>query len=184
VYWGGELWDFAFADPDNRRPVDFARRAAILAEVRRGAEVDARATAAELLAHPASGAIKAFVLHRALATRAARREAFESPTYVPCAARGRLRGHVIAFARGEPGKRILAVTGRLFARVAEGGRAPVGAAWRDTAVVLPAPVPPARYREALTGRTLVPTARDGGWELALPELFETLPVALVIEETP
>jgi hypothetical protein len=58
----------------------------------------------------------------------------------------------------------------------------VGAAWRDTSVVLPAPVPPARYREALTGRALVPTARDGAWELALPELFETLPLALVVEE--
>ncbi|HVU50345.1 MAG TPA: malto-oligosyltrehalose synthase, partial [Polyangia bacterium] len=138
VYWGGELWDFSFADPDNRRPVDFARRAATLAEVRRGAELDAPATAAELLARPQSGAIKAFVLHRALATRAARREAFEGPSYVPCAVRGRLHGHVVAFARGEPGQRVVAVTGRLFARLADGGRAPVGAAWRDTSVVLPA----------------------------------------------
>ena len=184
VYWGGELWDLAFADPDNRRPVDFAHRAATLAEVRRGAEVDARATAAELVAKPASGAIKTFVLHRALVARAANRESFEGPSYVPCEARGRLHGHVVAFARGEPGRRVVAVTGRLFARLTEGGRAPVGAAWPDTSVVLPSPVPPARYREALTGRVLVPTARDGAWELALPEVFETLPVALIVEEAP
>ena len=184
VYWGGELWDLSFADPDNRRPVDFARRAATLAEVRRGAEVDARATAAELLAKPASGAIKTFVVHRELAARAANREAFEGPRYVPCAARGRVHGHVVAFARGEPGRRVVAVTGRLFARLAEGGRAPVGATWRETSIVLPPPVPPARYREALTGRSLVPTAREGAWELSLAEVFETLPVALVVEETP
>jgi (1->4)-alpha-D-glucan 1-alpha-D-glucosylmutase len=182
VYWGGELWDFAFADPDNRRPVDFARRAATLADVRRSAEADARATASELLARPADGAIKMFVLHRALATRAARREAFEGPIYVPCLARGPLHRHVVAFARGEPGRRVVAVTGRLFARLTEGGRAPVGRAWRETAVVLPAPVPAARFREALTGRVLEPAARDGAWELALPEVFETLPVALIVEE--
>ena len=48
--------------------------------------------------------------------------------------------------------------------------------------MLPAPVQPVRYREALTGRTLVPAARDGSWELKLAEVFETLPVALVVEE--
>lgn len=182
VYWGGELWDFAFADPDSRRPVDWARRASTLAHVRRLAESDANATAAELLAHPNDGALKAFVLHRALATRAARREAFESSTYVPCAARGPLARHVIAFARGEPGHRVVAVTGRLYARLTEGGHAPVGHAWRETAIVLPAPSPPAQYREALTGRLLVPSARDGAWDLPLSEVFETLPVALIVEE--
>ncbi len=182
VYWGGELWDFAFADPDNRRPVDFAQRAATLAEVRRVAEVDARAAASGLLARPADGAIKTFVLHRALATRAAHREAFEGPIYLPCAARGPLHAHVVAFARGEPGQRVVAVTGRLFSRLTERGHAPVGRAWRDTAVVLPPPVQPVRYREALTDRALVPAARDGFWELTLPDVFETLPVALVIEE--
>ena len=29
-YQGNELWDFALVDPDNRRPVDFAARAAML----------------------------------------------------------------------------------------------------------------------------------------------------------
>ena len=30
VYQGTELWDQSLVDPDNRRPVDFARRAAVL----------------------------------------------------------------------------------------------------------------------------------------------------------
>jgi (1->4)-alpha-D-glucan 1-alpha-D-glucosylmutase len=183
VYWGNELWDFSFSDPDNRRPVDFARRSSILAEVRRGAEVGARETARALLANPADGAIKTFVLHRALATRGARRDAFESTAYAPCAARGPLARHVVAFARGAPGRRVVAATGRLFVKLTEGGRAPLGEVWRDTAIALPAPAPRAGYREALTGRRLAPVARDGGWELALPEVFETLPLALIVEET-
>jgi (1->4)-alpha-D-glucan 1-alpha-D-glucosylmutase len=182
IYWGGELWNFSFTDPDSRRPVDFARRAATLDAVRRAAEIDARATAEELLAHPADGAIKTFVLHRALATRAARREAFGSSTYEPCAVRGRLADHVVAFSRGEAGRRVFVVTGRLFARLTEGGRPPVSRAWRETSVVLPAPVPPSRYREALTDRPLVPAVRDGAWELALSDVFETMPIALVVEE--
>ena len=31
LYQGSELWDFSLVDPDNRRPVDFARRRALLA---------------------------------------------------------------------------------------------------------------------------------------------------------
>src|SRR3977135_67955 len=32
-YQGTEFWDFSFVDPDNRRPVDFAGRAAVLASL-------------------------------------------------------------------------------------------------------------------------------------------------------
>ncbi len=182
VYWGDELWDFSFTDPDNRRPVDFERRASTLAAVRRGAEIDAAATARGLLAKPADGAIKTFVLHRALATRTSCGDAFESTRYTPCVARGPRARHVVAFARGDIGRRVFAVTGRLFVEMTEGGRAPIGDTWRGTAVALPDSPPRARYREALTGRALVPTARDGGWELALPQVFESLPLALIVEE--
>src|SRR5262249_21892485 len=32
-YQGNELWDFSLVDPDNRRPVDYTRREAALAEL-------------------------------------------------------------------------------------------------------------------------------------------------------
>ena len=35
IYQGAELWDQSLVDPDNRRPVDFARRAALLADAGR-----------------------------------------------------------------------------------------------------------------------------------------------------
>ena len=34
IYQGQELWDFSLVDPDNRRPVDFARRREMLAQLR------------------------------------------------------------------------------------------------------------------------------------------------------
>ncbi len=76
------------------------------------------------------------------------------------------------------------MTGRLFARLTDGAGSPVGEVWRDTAAALPAPAPGTRYREALTGRAVTPTMREGIWELALSEVFETLPLALVVEEAP
>ena len=33
IYQGNELWDFSLVDPDNRRPVDYARRQQLLAEI-------------------------------------------------------------------------------------------------------------------------------------------------------
>ncbi len=39
IYQGCELWDLSLVDPDNRRPVDFARREAEMAELSRRLEV-------------------------------------------------------------------------------------------------------------------------------------------------
>ena len=35
-YQGTEFWDLSLVDPDNRRPVDFAERAAVLASIGNG----------------------------------------------------------------------------------------------------------------------------------------------------
>ena len=182
IFNGRELWDLSFTDPDNRRPVDFQRRIGMLDDIRRRAERDPRATARELLEAPRDGAIKAFVLHRALVTRAARRAAFEGASYVPGAPAGPLTRHVVAFARGEPGQRVLAVTGRFFAALTEGGRAPVANAWRDTTVSFPAGPGNASYREALTDRPLFARVERDRCVLELSHVFDTLPVALVVEE--
>jgi (1->4)-alpha-D-glucan 1-alpha-D-glucosylmutase len=182
IFNGRELWDFSFTDPDNRRAVDFARRVAVLDDIRRRAERDANAAAAELLAAPRDGAIKAFVLHRALAARAARPAAFDGGGYAPGAVAGPLARHVVAFSRGEPGRRVLAVTGRLFAALTEAARAPVGEAWWETRVSFPAGPGRASYREALTDRPLAAAADGDRSTFALAEVFATLPVALVIEE--
>jgi maltooligosyltrehalose synthase len=88
----------------------------------------------------------------------------------------------VAFARGEPGQRAVTITGRFFAASTEGRRPPIADAWRDTTVALHAPVGRARYHEALTGRPLAAATRDGAIELALTEVFETLPIALIVEE--
>ncbi|HEY2900092.1 MAG TPA: malto-oligosyltrehalose synthase, partial [Polyangia bacterium] len=152
VYNGAELWDFSLTDPDNRRPVDFQRRQDLLSAITERAHDDPAATAQALLAAPGSGAIKLFVLQRALHARRQHAAVFAGSTYEPCLASGRRERMVVAFARGERGQRVLTVTGRLFSQLVRAGEKPIGTVWYDTRVALPEMPPGARYREVLTDR--------------------------------
>ncbi len=77
VYQGTELWDHSLADPDNRRPVDYDDRVALLADG----------------GHP-----KLRVTTTALRLRRDRPELFTS--YDPVPASGPAADHVLAFDRG------------------------------------------------------------------------------------
>ncbi len=62
IYQGCECWDYSLVDPDNRRPVDFEARRALLGEV-------AAMTPAQTWSRVAEGAPKLCLIHRALACR-------------------------------------------------------------------------------------------------------------------
>src|SRR5207253_620399 len=81
IYQGQELWDFSLVDPDNRRPVDYAKRGALLDEVReraegRGAELSVLVR--DLTAHSTDGRIKLYVTWRTLQYRAEHPELFDA----------------------------------------------------------------------------------------------------------
>jgi (1->4)-alpha-D-glucan 1-alpha-D-glucosylmutase len=82
VYQGDELPALSLVDPDNRRPVDWDRRRALLEDVRAGAA-------------PTDETRKLWLIHRALALRARRPEAFAGD-YTPLEA----GPDAIAFVRG------------------------------------------------------------------------------------
>jgi (1->4)-alpha-D-glucan 1-alpha-D-glucosylmutase len=126
VYQGTELWDHSLVDPDNRRPVDFTRRRALLA----------RLDAGWLPEVAADGAAKLLVTSRVLRLRRDRPELFHG--YRPLAADGPAAGHLVAFAR-DP--RLVAVATRLPVGLADAG------GWRDTTLSLPG----AACTDALTG---------------------------------
>src|SRR5262249_43826094 len=72
LYQGTELWDFSLVDPDNRRPVDYRRRRAVLGEHQARVErasADLAPLAAELLAAMPDGRVKAYVTYQALRFR-------------------------------------------------------------------------------------------------------------------
>jgi (1->4)-alpha-D-glucan 1-alpha-D-glucosylmutase len=72
IYGGDELWYLALVDPDNRRPIDWDRRHATLADLRAGAP-------------PTRETVKLWVIRQALALRA-RRPAGFAEAYEPLAA--------------------------------------------------------------------------------------------------
>jgi (1->4)-alpha-D-glucan 1-alpha-D-glucosylmutase len=137
IYQGDELLALSLVDPDNRRPVDWARRRQLLAELQAGAE-------------PTDETRKLSLIVRALALRAARPEAFDGG-YEPLAA----GPDVCAFVRGGS---VLAATA-LRAVVPDVSLSLPAGEWRDVLAErrLSGPVPLAElvgdHRVALLERT-------------------------------
>jgi (1->4)-alpha-D-glucan 1-alpha-D-glucosylmutase len=157
IYQGTELVDLSLVDPDNRRPVDFALRARLLEELERTADP------APLAVAPHDGRAKLWVIWRLLQLRKRLPELFAAGAYVPLEASGARREHVVAFARTHACGALVVAAGRLFVKLlGEPGRLPVGPAWEDTAIALPAGV--AALENVLTGERL--EARGGRLELA------------------
>ena len=107
VYQGDELLALSLVDPDNRRPVDWERRREALAEVAAGAA-------------PTAETRKLWLIHRALALRARRGDAFAGG-YEPLAA----GDEACAFVRGD------AVLAGVWLRGGGGDVEIPGGKWRD-----------------------------------------------------
>lgn len=190
TYQGTELWDFSLVDPDNRRPVDYERRRALLARLvaRAGELADAPgALARELVGQRADGTIKLHLVHRTLTFRRARPHLFGAEgAYVPLEAVGFRREHVCTFARCAGGEAAVVAVPRLVVRLLGGEeRLPLGAeVWDDTAVAAPpGDVPGQRYRNVLTGETVEAVAGEGGRAvLPMAALLASFPVALLERE--
>ncbi|HPV05854.1 MAG TPA: malto-oligosyltrehalose synthase [Aggregatilineales bacterium] len=175
IYRGTEMWQFSLVDPDNRRPVDYARRQAVLDEIRRRGD-DRAGLAREFAGHSADGRAKLYVIDTALAFRKAHPALFRQGSYEPLAVRGEAAEHAVGFARRANGEEMIVVVPRLAARLAGGReRAPVGEVWGSTALVLPAGG--GHYRNIFTGETL-----DAGDRLRLADVLCEFPVALLVRE--
>jgi malto-oligosyltrehalose synthase len=161
VYQGCELGGLSLVDPDNRRPVDYARRGHMLAGLDSG-ELDLASRDSR----------KLNVTSRALRVRRDHPEWFVGgeATYTPLAAQGPAADHVVAFARAR-GPVDVPGTG---CAVTVATRLPVGlrrrGGWADT--VLPVPAG-GGWRDVMTGQS-----HDGD-RIPLADLARYLPVALL-----
>lgn len=151
IYRGTELWDLSLVDPDNRRPVNYDQRRALLATVR-------SAGLEEILARTEEGLPKLFVVHHALQLRRERPAAFLDGTYDPLRTAGAHADRVVAFSRSG---QVVTVTPRLVLGLADG--------WDGTTVTLP----PGRWHDRLSGQDV-----DGG-TVAVRTLLGRFPVALL-----
>ncbi|MEJ6023052.1 malto-oligosyltrehalose synthase [Ramlibacter sp. PS4R-6] len=185
LYQGSEQWTFSLVDPDNRRPVDFAKLAAQLDGLRRLCKEGTAGVWPQLLREAADGRIKQLVTWRLLQLRGAFPKLFECGGYLPLALRGAAADHAVAFARPHEGEVVLVVAARLTYTLCGGDDARwTPAAWRDTQLDMAndALAGVARWRDWLTGEEHT-VARTGEAVLDLEAVFAKahgLPFAVLV----
>lgn len=183
-YQGTELWDLSLVDPDNRRPVDYATRHALLLDMKQAAEKageDLRPLARDLLSNLSDGRIKLYLIWRLLTFRRDNPRIFAEAAYLPLEAAGAKKDHVCAFVREGGADAVIAVAPRLIVGLTDGKeRPPIGAEiWTDTKLAMASTENGRKYRNVLTGETLTVIERNGASGLDLANVLREFPVALL-----
>jgi (1->4)-alpha-D-glucan 1-alpha-D-glucosylmutase len=173
----------SLVDPDNRRPVDYGMRQKLLSNLNK--KFDGVGDAAgdffsALLREEQPGAMKLFLIWRALNFRATQRELFGSGDYLPLSAIGRHHAHVCAFVRKWQDRTIVVIVPRLVFGLTGGAESPpVGEIWKDTKVQMPLARPGDLFRNVLT-REMVPVIEQPAQAaLEIRQALKTFPVALL-----
>ena len=146
--------DLSLVDPDNRRPIDYYRRAGVLGSLMMNPPADLDAE-------------KLLVTSRALLLRRDHPEAFRGPDadYRPVSLN---TGHAVVFERGYKGSETpvaTAVATRVQSGLNETG-------WGDAELVLPN----LRFLDVLSGQEY------SGGATPLADILATLPVALLVHQ--
>jgi (1->4)-alpha-D-glucan 1-alpha-D-glucosylmutase len=159
-YQGTEFWDLSLVDPDNRRPVDFAARAAMLASVQ-------TPDWESLAQHWSNGHLKLAWTRELLKLRTELADVFTLGDYQPLQVTGPHRDHIIAFARRHGRDAAIVAVAKSFAPLSQGGRVWPGAAAFDGAL-------------QIKGYKVEGIQSEGGaTETPLSALFRRLPVAVL-----
>jgi (1->4)-alpha-D-glucan 1-alpha-D-glucosylmutase len=187
IYQGTELWDFSLVDPDNRRPVDYARRQRLLEELRARVErpgASLRELARELVASPEDGRVKLYVIWLALRCRRENPGLFTVAQYIPVSVAGTRSENVFAFMRQLPSIQALVAVPRLLTGLTEPGQPPCGlGVWHDTILQLAPAAASMQWQNLFTGEQLTSRSRAGQAALSMAQVFAHFPVALLVART-
>ena len=173
IYQGAECWETSLVDPDNRRPVDYGHRRVQLQEMR-AREAAGMATAlGYVLDHPENGAMKMWVIYRALNYRRQHPAVFSSGEYLPI----EIDGPVLGYIRRHEDRWVLVLVPLISAGA---GTEALGAGAEASGVALGFRITlpkgaPASWTELFTGD--VHNAVDG--QLQWPG-WERFPVAMLV----
>jgi (1->4)-alpha-D-glucan 1-alpha-D-glucosylmutase len=174
-YQGSELWDLRLVDPDNRQPVDFAKRVSMLAAFQRPSE-SIGSYASDLAGHSEDGGIKLYTIWKALTLRRERPELFSKGAFVELKATGPSAEHVLAILRHIKREWVLLVAPRWLSRAGDEIR------WRETAVPLPDSAP-SSWENIFTGAKTT-TGDERAKSLRVDQLLKHFPLALLSSGKP
>ena len=157
TYQGSELWDLRLVDPDNRSPVDYELRQAMLDELKMGMAPE------EIMRRADSGMPKLWVTHATLLLRSQHPDWFGADAgYTPLVASGGKAEHMVGFLRGE---HVAVMVPRCPIKLGDN--------WSGTMVELPQ----GQWRNVLTG-----DVASGGRQ-RLQSFMRRFPVALLVKES-
>jgi len=155
IYQGSELWEMSLVDPDNRRPVDFARHRRLLAEL-----PDLKTE--QVMARMEEGLPKMWLIRQTMRFRRARPDLFGAESsYEPMHAQGAKAKHVVSFCRGQS---VITVVPRLLLKLKDN--------WQNTSLKLP----PGAWNNMLTGEHF------SAGPVSMAILLANFPVALLAKE--
>ncbi|HEY3517120.1 MAG TPA: malto-oligosyltrehalose synthase, partial [Gammaproteobacteria bacterium] len=165
IYQGCELWDFSLVDPDNRRPVDFESRAALLEDVDEQLARDPERAFAHWLQQWQDGRVKLAVTRKLTELRSREPALFGGGEYAECEVTGPRAEEIVAFLRRHERRVVVTVVRRFPVRAERSN------GWHGTRIRLPPDAEGAV--DVFTGRITHGVALD-------PEvLFKTLPIAVL-----
>ncbi len=174
-YQGAELWDLNMVDPDNRRPVDFNNRRAMLEDISKKGKNDIEGLIGELLGSPEDGRVKLFLTYMALNARRERFELFNSSSYIPLECEGAHAKNAVAFARAGEREAAVTIAPRFLTSLVREGEYATGGRWADTTVLLPKGLHGYEWKDALTGRSVLP-----GPGIKLRDALASFPAAFLL----
>ncbi len=180
-YQGSEIWNLALADPDNRRPVDFEDLQRLAKTIPSAGSDITDTVLRDLMASYEDGRIKFYVTRTLLNYRKAHRELFQQGDYVPLETRGEKRHNLCAFQRTWSNQEVIVVVPRLLREVIPDPTVPALGfhVWGDTGVALRNGDPATRYRHVLTSQKVTARTKDRTATLAVSDLFQQLPLAIM-----
>jgi (1->4)-alpha-D-glucan 1-alpha-D-glucosylmutase len=167
-YQGSETWDFSLVDPDNRRPVDFAARLAMLARLDDTGLVSPRDWQ--------RSDAKLRVMRALLALRSTFPRLFFEGSYERVDVEGPARDKIIAYARRHADAEVTVVVCRLIADKLFGLR---GSAWPAGTLFNGSVLRGLSTRPALDVLSNRPWSAAAG-DCALDRLLKFLPVAVLL----
>ncbi len=157
TYQGSELWDLRLVDPDNRTPVDYPKRQALLHELRSGMAPE------DIMRRIDEGLPKLWVTHAALSLRREHPEWFGAEAgYAALLANGAKAENVIGYLRGS---HVAAIVPRWPIKL--------GDSWGGTTIELPG----GTWRNVLSGDAMA------GGRVRMQALMQHFPVALLAKES-
>jgi (1->4)-alpha-D-glucan 1-alpha-D-glucosylmutase len=181
-YQGTELWEFSLVDPDNRRPVDFDHRAAILQDCQKLVDkddVNRPALVRRLMESWEDGRIKLYLLQTGLRHRREHPALYLDGDYVPLECEGQRKGNICAFARLHQEQAVVTVIPRLTAGLVPAGPPEAADMWQDTRLTVPSWKAGSHYINLITGQHLETATEEGRQVLSLSQVLRDCPVALL-----